>query len=413
MRYDVTIIGGGLSALVCGLALQKAGRRTLMISEGESAIQFSSGTFGFLSFLPDGTVVDHPLEAVPQLPPGHPYSKIGAQRLAAYAEAVPGLFAECGIVMHGSALRNSYRLCSTGLRKRAWLAFEDTTLLAGEDDVLGRKALIVNFQGYLDFYPAFISSALSAQGTECRTEEVVLPEVQRLRLSRTEMRSVNIARVMDDAEVLKKFVLMLREMIKDEDVLVLPQVFGCSDTSSLQYIRSHVRIPVVFVGTAIPSVPGMRAQRLLTKAYERSGGTLMLGDSVVSGDFAEDRLLSVRTANLGDFPISSDSFVLATGHLFGKGLVADPGSFRESVFGLDVDYAPGRDKWSDKDFYARQDYMGFGVSTDGDFHPSLASRKIENLYAIGSMLGGANPLKEGSGAGIAVMTALAVAEKVG
>mgnify|MGYP002939344405 CR=1 FL=1 len=32
MRFDVVLIGGGLSSLVCGIKLQKAGRKCLMVS---------------------------------------------------------------------------------------------------------------------------------------------------------------------------------------------------------------------------------------------------------------------------------------------------------------------------------------------------------------------------------------------
>ena len=31
MRFDVVLIGGGLSSLVCGIKLQKAGRKCLMV----------------------------------------------------------------------------------------------------------------------------------------------------------------------------------------------------------------------------------------------------------------------------------------------------------------------------------------------------------------------------------------------
>ena len=48
MKYDVVLIGGGLSSLVCGISLQRAGKRCLMVSGGQNALHFSSGAFGLL-----------------------------------------------------------------------------------------------------------------------------------------------------------------------------------------------------------------------------------------------------------------------------------------------------------------------------------------------------------------------------
>ena len=56
--------------------------------------------------------------------------------------------------------------------------------------------------------------------------------------------------------------------------------------------------------------------------------------------------------------------------------------------------------------------MAYGVVTDRDFHPSLHGETIENLYATGALLAGFNALKEGSGAGITLATALHAASRI-
>lgn len=56
--------------------------------------------------------------------------------------------------------------------------------------------------------------------------------------------------------------------------------------------------------------------------------------------------------------------------------------------------------------------MHYGVKTDEHFRAMMNGKPIENLYVSGSVLGGANPLKEGSGAGISLLTSLHVAEQI-
>lgn len=440
MKFDVVIIGGGLSSLVCGIKLQKAGKKCLMVSAGQNALHFSSGAFGLLGKLPDGTDVVEPLSAVEALPSEHPYSKIGKRRLSEYVASVPGFFSECGVALHpvpstGSGIRpdtasvsavtepvevveatgtirNGYRITALGTLKPAWLAMDDVTLLASKDEKIGEKALIVNFSGFLDFNTRFIAEGLEKRGTACRIESVKLDEVEHLRKNPAEMRSVNIARVMNHENSWKQFAHKVQELLDGEDVVILPEVFGFENPVIMQWLKEMVPAKIVFIGTTPPSVPGIRTQRLLKKAFEAAGGTFLTGDEALDAVFDAERVASIRTANLGELRIEADTFVLASGNLFGKGLVASPDAVKEPVFGLDVDYPAERKDWYDEKFFARQNYTGFGVKTNGDFQPLRDGKVVPNLYVVGSEVGGCNPLAEGSGAGVAIMIAFSAADSI-
>ena len=413
MKFDTVIAGGGLSSLVCGIRLQKAGRKCLIVSAGQNAMHFSSGTFGLLGKLPDGTVVSDPVEEAAKLGDEHPYSKIGAAQLKKYSELVPDFFSSCGVALKGFDGKNGWRLTASGTFKPAWLALKEVPFFASKDELTGSNALIVNFAGFLDFNPQFIAEGLEKRGIKCREEAIKIKEVEALRKNPSEMRSVNIARVMNREESWKQIGHLVQGMLKDEDIVVLPQVFGLGDQVVTDWLQEMISAKVLYVGTMPPSVPGIRTQMQLKKAFESAGGVFQSGDEVLDPEFSADgRVTSVRTVNLGDVRLYADTFVLASGNLFGQGLEAMPKEVREPVFGLDVDFPAERRDWYDEDFFARQAFTGIGVKTDRDFHPFRSGTLVPNLSVTGAELGGHNPLSEESGAGVAIMTALKVADDI-
>ena len=413
MRYDVVIIGGGLSALVCGIRLQRSGKSVLLVSSGQNAMHFSSGSFGFLGRLPDGSVPDSLIDAVQALPESHPYRKVGTDRLREYAGQTIGFFESAGILLHGDPLHNSLRLTASGATKPAWLAMEDVTLFASGEVPSGGKALVVTLKGFTDFNAPFVASAFSRMGYTCRLEEVEMEEIASLRKNPTEMRSVNIARALEGQHVLDRFISCLRGKLKDEDTVVLPQVFGLKDTSPLAAIRSRIPAHVHFIGTMIPSVPGIRTQMSLKSAFLSAGGTFLSGDTAVRAGFdGSGSVAAIYTSNLGKTPLEAGEFILASGGLWGKGLDAKYDAVIEPLFSLDVDYPGERKQWYDPDFFARQSFTGFGGVTDDAFRAVKGGKTVPNLRVIGAECGGANPLEEGSGAGIAIMSAFMAADSI-
>ncbi len=371
MKFDTVIVGGGLAGLVAGISLQREGRGTAIVSTGQNALHFFSGSFESLQEAP--------------------------QRMT-------DLFGEAGIRLH---YRPGVRLMPMGTFRESALSLEDVDLFPSPS--FARKVLIVNFMGYHDFFSSFLAEGLEKQGMQCRVRFINLPEMDKLEESPSEMRSVQIARTMD--RIWEKVVQEVRVLLKDEDAVVLPQVFGLQDTSVPSRIRQGIPARVVFAGTLPPSVPGIRTQMLLKRRYEVLGGTYLMGDEALNAHVHEGVVHSIVTRNLDSHYLEADHFILASGGFFSKGLRSNPFQITEPVFGLDVEYNPDRNAWYDKAFSADQPYMQYGVKTDEALHGLSDGKPYKNLYAIGSILGGTRP-ELGSGAGLAVRSAFAAADVI-
>lgn len=125
-----------------------------------------------------------------------------------------------------------------------------------------------------------------------------------------------------------------------------------------------------------------------------SGFTLLRGDKVLRGEFSGCRLLRVFTANLGCTALEADSFILATGKFFSRGLISTMEGIFEPVFGCDVEYDSDRSAWVREDFFCEQPFERFGVVSDDSGRVSVNGVFIDNLYAAGSILAGGTELKE-------------------
>ena len=372
MRFDTVIIGGGLAGLTAGISLQEAGRKTVIVSSGQNALHFFSGNF----------------------------KDVGPDR-----DRIAALFAAAGVRTNAV---EGQMLMPMGTFHDTSLTLEDVTVFPEQH--VAEKALIVNFSGFHDFFGAFLAEALEKSGTACRIRFVRLPEMEHLRLSPSEMRSVNIARMMD--EHWEKVVADIRILHKDEDLILLPQVFGLKDAAVLDKIRTALPARVAFIGTMPPSVPGIRTQMLLKRRFEVLGGTFLMGDQVTSAAVHEGIVGSVTTRNLDTVRLFADHFILATGAYFSKGLVSTPTQVYEPLFGLDLDCPENRSDWYRPDFFADQPYMDYGVRTDPALHALKDGEPVRNLFAIGSVLGNTRKDDFGTSAGLAIRTAFAVVDTI-
>lgn len=416
MKFDTVIIGGGLAGLVCGISLAKQGQRCVIVSSGQSALHFSSGSLDLLNALPDGRKVKNPLEAIEQLVlqwPEHPYAKLGTIKFTELAQGAGQFLEQAGVSVSGTAGRNRYRVTPMGTLKPTWLTLKDQFASENEDRLPWKKIAIFNIAGFLDFYTQFIADEFQRIGTVSTLHTFNLPVLEHLRSNPSEMRSVNIARVFNQRQVLEQLVQTLKiECEEDCEAIVLPAVIGLEDQEVARYLQNEVGREICLLSTLPPSVPGIRTQQQLCRHFRQLGGVYMLGDAAVKAEREGNRITRIWSANHGDIPFVAEQVVLATGSFFSEGLKAAPDRIYEPVFGLDVMYPKDREQWYDLNLFAAQQYQSFGVKTDRDFRGICSGQVLDNLYVAGAVLGGFNALKEGSGAGVSILSGLYVAERI-
>ncbi|HHQ4310854.1 TPA: glycerol-3-phosphate dehydrogenase subunit GlpB [Serratia fonticola] len=416
MQFDAVVIGGGLAGLSCAIRLAEHGKRCAVVSSGQSALYFSSGSLDLLAHLPDGSPVASPLSALSELAqqaPQHPYSLMGAAKVAALATQAEQLLQRCGWQMQGDSSQNHLRVTPLGTRRATWLSPQAIPVSPLGSKLPWQNIAVLGIEGFLDFQPQMAASSLiQEQGLKAEVAFLHLPVLDRLRNNPSEFRAVNIARVLDLPEHLALLAEEITRQAGEAEAILLPACLGLEDDEPLMTLRRLVGKPVYLLPTLPPSVLGMRLHQALRQRLQQLGGIFMPGDSVLRASFDGQRVTGLYTRNHTDIPLRAQQVILASGSFFSNGLVAAFDGIREPVFGLDVYSKTERADWSDANLFAPQPYLQFGVQTDTALRALKQGEAMTNLYAIGAVVGGYDPLQQGCGAGVSLLGALHVAQQI-
>jgi glycerol-3-phosphate dehydrogenase subunit B len=422
----VVVIGGGLAGYAAAIRLLEAGKSCALLSMGQSALHFSSGSLDFLNYLPDGRPVAdfrEGLAELAELSPGHPYALIGIEESARLALEAEEAFRRWETPLSGSLAQGShFRLSPIGKLLPTWLSSRDA-LVAEKGPDGGphwpyRSVSLVNVEGFVDFYPEIIASKLAAYGLKVQERSFTTPDLEIARGNPSEFRSVNIARVLDQKDNFNLLKDFLRALAPSSDLLLMPACVALNDGELLPKLSANLGKPVKLVPTLAPSLLGARLNRRLARVFLSKGGVLMPKDEALGFSFAEKgsgpaRISALFTQNHEDMPLAATHYVLATGGFFSQGLKAEPTRIREAVFDLDLAENPGeRAQWTRESVFQRQPYLSFGVKTDSNLDGYWRGAPIANLKVAGTLLGGFDPVRLGCGGGVALVSAFRAARAI-
>jgi len=429
MKFDTLIIGGGIAGLSCALRCQQQGQKTAVLTKGQSAMHFSSGSIDVLAHLPSGELVSNPFSAITQLTqqkPQHPYAKIGAEKVKKSLHWFTEKMAQEGLnlISHHDASDedlNHVRLTPMGLFKATWASQDTVYPFIQQNPAQGLSHItLMTFEGFRDFQPELASANLKAlpqfKKVEVDCVSIEMKEFDAFSRNPCEFRSIDISNILENEEVIHSFARYMSMLVKKStDIVVLPAVFkGKKGTQHINLLKKLTGLTICEMPTTPPSLLGIRIESALKQLYKEAGGYMLEGDEVKKGEFKEGALTGIYTKNYKDYPLLADNFVLATGSFFSHGLKANKTDIYEGVFDLDVEYNTPRKQWRADDFFPKQGhpFLAFGVKTDENFRPYYKGTLIHNLYCAGAILAHYHPVIEGSGNGVAISTGYYVAGKI-
>ncbi len=425
MKFDCIVVGGGVAGLTCALKCAEEGLRTAVVSSGMNALHFSSGSIDVLGFGGDKKIVYDPFDDLHEFikeHPGHPYSKCGGvesieNAIRFFREKIR----ENGPDLFYNGRRNHFSVTALGTLKPTYLS-QKSVFNEKLKEVFSRKPKIalLTFEGFRDFYPALAAAnhkrTPMIRDCELVTGSVALPESVTTRKNPHEFRSIDICRLFDSERGIETIAGRIRDAAAGAEIVGIPAILGI-----LHYDRIHHRLEeltgalIYEIPTLPPSILGMRLDNALKEKYAELGGLLIAGDEVAGGEFEGGRLASIRTRNYGSEEIKADCFVLATGSYFSRGITSKFDDMKETVFNFQLEYELPRNKWRRSGFFDPKShpFLEYGVKTNDLLNPFTQSGTcVENVFCAGAILAHYNPVREGSGSGVAISAAVAAASRI-
>ncbi|WP_323927040.1 glycerol-3-phosphate dehydrogenase subunit GlpB [Aeromonas caviae] len=413
MKFDSIVIGGGMAGLSAALRLAEAGQKTLLMASGQSALHFSSGSVDLLESDGDPRAA---LPAFMAAHPDHPYSKVGMQNIEGSLADLQRHCAEEGLPLMRQE-HNHQRLTPIGTLKSTWLSPDTCACMT--DAPAPDAILLATLEGFRDFHPALAAANLATHArfahSRILTGEIRLPQLAQFSRNPHEFRSADIARLFDkqgpgQQDLLADLAREISRMVQGCGVpgcrhIVLPACLSLGLVGPrLSELERRTGCTIKEVATMPPSLIGMRMQEALKRRFMTLGGTFLTSERVLGARYDGDKVIGVHSQHGEDQLFEADHFVLASGSFFSRGLESRLGGIREPIFDADVLSLAERDAWAGRRLFDHHPFMGFGVKTDERLRVLRGGRPLTNLYGAGSVLAHYDPIKEGSGSGVAVAT---------
>lgn len=402
---DVLIVGAGLAGLFAAALAARRGAAVTLITQGRGGLGIGHGCIDIWS----AGVLER---ALPHLPDNHPYRRATISSLRSALTQLDGMLSPSGLRLSGSLARNLRLPTPAGQLHPTAFAL---TAQAQADPLTGEDFTLATIDAFRDFSLALASHNLRQLGAPPAS----LLELPMVGLpTRRDAYSTDLARCLDDSSLRAETFRAWKPRVLGIRRLGLPAVLGLqSHPVVMADLEDRLGLQVFEIPTLPPSVPGLRIEAALRADAQRHGALIIEGPHVigrVSGASNGKRAAGVVAHTAGGPRVyNADRVLLATGGVLHGGLVTLPtGRVQESVFDLPVVHNTQRQTWTSPQIGGRQAYATFGVAVDHQMRPRAldGGPVLENLYAAGGLLAGADRTREGSRQGIDLATAYRAVE---
>ncbi len=423
------VIGGGLAGCAAALELAAHGADTVLVRRGPGSTAMIGGCLDLAGASPlrrGGPPVREP-EYGRVLSPRARLA-MARQHSHPYARAVPASTLESGVKEAAAALDAWLEPAGLravgGLDETRWLAdvrgavrASDLSLTGPAEGALDGAAelALVDVPGLQGWDAQAALCQLASERSTLGLERVPL-RVIRLGLPEGWIEAggapARLAQRFESPEGIEALQRAVSKLGTAGRLLLFPPVLGLLGVGRvLAAVVESAGCRVGELVGALPHTPaGFRLDAALRAALERSGVALRSA-SVAS---VEESDASARAVVLeGGESIAADAVVLAAGRFVGGGLVERDGALREPLLDLPLYDLSGRRvdgvtprRLIRRDYEGEQPLFASGVRVDGRLRPLSpdGTPRLANLFAAGDLLGGFDPARDRTGAGVALFS---------
>lgn len=410
IHCDLLIIGAGMAGTATALFAARQGLDTVQVGM-TGGIDFASGLIDLMGVHPiaAGQNRPDPWEAIAQLSrdcPRHPYARIGVPTIRAAMVEFLGALSDAGLPYHWHPHRNLQVITALGTLKTTYAVPESMAVV---ETVLKDRppGLLVDFQGLKGFSARQITATLADRWPTLQTQRLPFPGLS------GDLQPERMARRLETPQGRDALVRILRPHLGGAQVVGLPAVLGISRSHQVfRALQASLGVPVFEIPTMLPAVAGQRLRDGFERELRPKGIRVFNQWKVFPVPaVSRDGIATLVGRQAPEMRVRARAAVLASGRFFGRGLHADRGGIRETIFDLPVFQPSHRSLWHRKHLFdaAGHPIHRAGLAVDDHQRPCDARGNLvsPHLFAAGSILAHQDWMRQKCGSGLAIASAYA------